>query len=222
MARKRKFDYFSAFMDMSNYAVKYADKLVGFLEEHYDEETKSGAIKSSEVLEKLTELHEIEESSDKITHTIEENLVTEFVAPIDREDVMKLADELDTVVDELDDVLQRMYMYNVTTITSEIIDMARVVHKATVALQSACDGFTNLKKSKSIKKYIVEINDCEDEGDQIYIKSVHNIYKRTEEGAFDHPLVAVGLVGVLSSLEKCCDACESVGDSIVMVRLKNS
>lgn len=222
MARKRKFDYFNAFLDISNYAVEYADKLVGFLEEHYDEETESGEIKSAEVLSKLTELHEIEDSSDSVTHAIAENLVTEFVAPIDREDVMELADELDTVVDELDDVLQRMYMYNVTTITPEIIEMVHVVHKATVALQLACEKFTSLKKTKSIRKYIVEINDCEDEGDQIYIKSVHSIYKRTEEGVFDHPLVAVGLVGVLSSLEKCCDACESVGDTIVMVRLKNS
>ena len=51
---------------------------------------------------------------------------------------------------------------------------------------------------------------------------MHRVYKDAEEGKFDHPLFAVGLYGVLSALEKCCDACECAGDIMVTVRLKNS
>lgn len=222
MARKNRFDYFQAFVDISNHAVEYADELISFLEEHYDEEKQEGHFNQSEVLERLTSLHTIEEESDKITHEITEHLSTEFIAPIEREDILALSDELDTVVDELDDVLQRIYMYNVTLITPEVIEMAHIVHKSTVALQSACNKFTHFKKSKSIKDYIVQINDCEDEGDRVYIKSVHNINKRALEGAFDHPLTSMGVAGVLSALEKCCDACEAAGDIMVTVRLKNS
>ena len=205
MARKQRFDYFDAFVEISNYAVEYADELVEYLTSHYDEEKHLGFVSSEEVLERYNALHGIEEKSDKVVQDITENLILEFIAPIEREDILELADELDTVVDELDDVLQCIYMHNVTVITPGIIEMAQVVQKATHAVQAACDKFTHFKKSKSIKDYIKAIHEYED-----------------EEGKFDHPLFAVGLYGVLSALEKCCDACECAGDIMVTVRLKNS
>ncbi len=222
MARKHKFDYFEAFVEISNYAVEYADELVEFLTSHYDEEKHLGTTSAEEVLERFNALHKIEEKSDKVVQDITENLMFEFIAPIEREDILELADELDTVVDELDDVLQRIYMHNVTVITPEIIEMAQVVQKTTGALQCACEKFTHFKKSKSIKDYIKDIHKYEDEGDRVYIESVHRIFKSAEEGKFEHPLIAVGFYGALSALEKCCDACECAGDIMVAVRLKNS
>lgn len=222
MARKEKFDYFEAFVAIGSYAVEYADELVKYLESHYEVDKAMGSLRPDEVIERFYELHDIEEKSDKILQDITENLVTEFITPIEREDIIELAEELDTVVDELDDVLQRFYMHNVTIITPEIIEMAQIVQKTTAATHAACERFTHFKKSKSIKDYIREIHACEDEGDRIYIKSVHDVYKHAEAGKFEHPLIAVGLYGVLSALEKCCDACERVGDIMVTVRLKNS
>lgn len=222
MARKHKFDYFEAFVDISECAVEYADELVAYFEAHYDKDKKTGDIDPDKAIEKYKELHEIEEKSDKIIQDITENLVTEFIAPIEREDILELAEELDTVVDELDEVLQRIYMHNLTVVRPEILKMAHVVQKTTVALHSACEKFTHFKKSKSIKEYIREIHKYEDEGDQVYIESVHRIYKKAEADKLDHPLFAVGLYGVLSALEKCCDACERAGDIMVAVRLKNS
>lgn len=222
MARKEKFDYFEAFVKISEYAVQYADELVDYLSSHYDEDKKLGSIKSKEVLEKFNSLHEIEEASDKVTAEVAENLMIEFIAPIEREDILELAEELDTVVDELDDVLQRIYMHNLTVITPGIMKMVRVVQKTTVAVHSACEKFTHFKKSKSIKEYISEVHKCEDEGDRIFIESVHRAYKHAEEGKYEHPLIAIGMYGVLSALEQCCDACERAADIMVAVRLKNS
>ena len=222
MARKQKFDYFEAFVEISNYAVEYADELVDYLTSHYDEDKRLGFISSEEVIDRYHELHAIEEKSDKVVQDITENLILEFIAPIEREDILELADELDTVVDELDDVLQRIYMHNVTVITPGIIEMIQVVQKATHAVQAACDKFTHFKKSKSIKDYIKDIHKYEDEGDRVYIESVHRVYKDAEEDKLEHPLFAVGLYGVLTALEKCCDACECAGDIMVTVRLKNS
>ena len=222
MARKQKFDYFEAFVEIGNCAVEYTDALVDYLTSHYDEEKHMGAISPAKVLEHYYVLHAIEEKSDSVVQAITENLILEFIAPIEREDILELADELDTVVDELDDVLQRIYMHNITVITPEIIEMIHIVQKTTHALQAACDKFTHFKKSKSIKDYITEIHKYEDEGDRVYIESVHQIYKKAEEDKFEHALFAVGLYGVLSALEKCCDACETAGDIMVAVRLKNS
>ncbi len=222
VARKPKFDYFDSFVQISNCAVQYADALMKFLEEHYDEESQQGVVASKDTLKQLEELHKIEDHSDNIVHDIVAQLAIEFVAPFDREDILHLSEALDNVVDELDDVLQSMYMYHVTYITPEVLEMARVVQDACYAVQKSCEKFTHYKKSRSIKEYIVKINDCEDLGDRTYIKSVHNLYGRAKENKFDNPLDAVGLAGVLASLERCSDACEDVADTIVTVIMKNS
>lgn len=222
MARKEKFDYFQGFVEISNCAVEYANELVDYLTSHFDEEQGLGHVDSAEVYEKFNSLHSIEEKADKVMQDITENLVTEFITPIEREDIVELAEELDTVVDELDDVLQHFYMFNVKIVTPQIIEMAKVVQRTTIAMQAACEKFTHFKKSKSLKDYIKKIHQYEDEGDTVYIESVHSIYKSAEEGKLGNPLIALGLYSVLSALEQCCDACESAGDIIVTVRLKNS
>lgn len=222
MARREKFDYFDAFVQISTYAVEYADKLVDYLTSHFDEEKQVGHIDSDDVIARYNEFHVIEEASDKVMQDITENLILEFITPIEREDILELAEELDTIVDELDDVLQRIYMHNLTIITPDIIRMVNVVKKTTDAVNSACEKFTHFKKSKSIKEYIREVHKCEDEGDRIFIESVHRSYKDAEEGKYEHPLMALGMYGVLSALEKCCDACERAADIMVAVRLKNS
>ena len=222
VARKQKIDYFEQFVKISEFAVEYADGLIEFLEDHFDEETQSGKVEPREALEKLQELHAIEEASDEVTHELVSHLVNEFVTPIEREDILALAEELDDVVDELDEVLQHIYMYCVTTVTPEVLEMAKVVHRATEAVHIACQKFTYFKKSHSIHDYIVSIHDYEDEGDLAYIRAVHEIFARAKQSDVATGIEAFGLAGVLASLERCCDACEAVGDSIVTVITKNS
>ena len=95
MAHKHRFDYFDAFVQISNYAVEYADELADYLMGHYDEEKRLGFISPDEVLERYKVLHDIEERSDSVVQEITENLIVEFIAPIEREDILELADELE-------------------------------------------------------------------------------------------------------------------------------
>ena len=223
MARKNKVDYFELFVKISEYAVEYVQKLSEFFNEHYDAQAGIGHVEPSETLLKFQELHNIEDASDDVTHTIANELINEFVTPIEREDILALATELDDVVDELDEVLQHMYMYCVTTITPEVIEMLQLVQKSVVAVNIACQKFTYFKKSQSIKEYLVRVQDIEDEGDTVYIEAAHRIFCSAKAG--EGPVTGVeafGLAGVLAALEACCDACENVADSVVTVITKNS
>lgn len=223
MARKQKVDYFDMFVKISEYAVQYADSLMGFFEEHYDQEAGIGHVDSKETLQKLQELHEIEDASDEVTHDLVNNLINEFVTPIEREDILALAQELDDVVDELDEVLQHMYMSCVTTITPQVLEMMRVVCTACGTVNIACQKFTYFKKSHTIRDYVVRIQDAEDSADTTYIRAVHEIFSKAKEGGDAAAAVeAFGLAGVLAALEECCDACEAVANTIVTVITKNS
>ena len=222
MARKKKFDYFEAFETIAKYGGEYAAAVADFFEEHFDEEKGSGEVSPKDTLEALTKLHEIEDKADVTVHEVLENLAVEFMTPIEREDILSMVYELDDIVDELDDVLQRMYMYNVTVVVPELIEMSRIVQKTVEAVKKACKRLANYKKAKTIKEQVDKISELEDEGDVVYIKSVHSIYVQAAEKGVESQIAAQSLAGVLQALERCCDACEAAGDTMVTVVMKNN
>ena len=61
----------------------------------------------------MEKAHAIEHKGDDINHDIFRNVATDFITPIDREDIIGLAQALDTIIDELEEVIQRFYMYDV-------------------------------------------------------------------------------------------------------------
>ncbi len=222
MARKKKFDYFEAFETIAKCGEEYADAVAAFFQEHFDEEKGYGEVSSKETLEALTDLHAIEDKADAEVHEVLANLAVEFMTPIEREDILSMIYELDDIVDELDDVLQRMYMYNVTVVIPELIEMSKVVQKTTDAVNKACKRLANYKKAKTIKAQVDKISELEDEGDLVYIKAVHAIYAEAMEKGVEYHLRAQGLAGVLQALERSADASEAVGDTMVTVVMKNS
>lgn len=222
MARKKKYDYYEALERIARYAVEYSEELASYLEANYSNKKEQGKITPKETLEKLTELHEIEDKADDVVHEVTAKLAVEFMTPIEREDILALVNELDDIVDEIDDVLQRMYMYNLKIITPEIVEMAKVVAETTRAVEKACKRLANYKKAKTIKEQIDKVHELEDNGDVVYIKSVHSIHVAAEQGEIDNPLIVAGLTAVLQTLERCCDACEEVADTMVIVVMKNN
>lgn len=107
MARKNKnFNYFSSFEKMGNYSFQAAEMLQDLLE-NFDPE---------ELTAKIKEMHIIEHAADIEHHDMLEHLSREFITPLEREDIMKMGQELDEVTDCMEDVALRMYMYNIKTI----------------------------------------------------------------------------------------------------------
>lgn len=218
---KKKFDYFQAFTESAKYAVEYAEGLQTYLEKNIELQKEGREPSIEHAIEKFEELHEIEHKADEIKHNLLTALAVEFITPIEREDILELAEALDTIVDDLDDVLQRMYMYDVHRVTQGCVDMAHVVTRSVYAVYSATQVLADFKKQpKELKEYLIQIDTCEEEGDQIYIQSMHQVYAEAKDGRC--VIDAYGLGGLLSALEKCCDACESASGAMTTVIMKNS
>ena len=106
MARKKETDYFEAFVGGVNSACAAADMLCTVFD-HYEPEALPGHIEA---------MHKIEHSADIAKHGTMEQLVREFLPPIDREDIMELSGTIDDVTDSIEDVLLRLYMFNIRTL----------------------------------------------------------------------------------------------------------
>ena len=100
MPKKHKFDYFEAFCAQADIARKESRALLDVVENFKpDPEWLRG---------KMEVIHTIENEGDDIAHEIIERLATEFLPPIDREDVTELTMLLDDVTDEIEEVVQHI------------------------------------------------------------------------------------------------------------------
>lgn len=208
MAKKNKFDYFEAFENLTKLAVQEADLLIESIE------TFTEAEKLSDVMARA---HDIEHEGDEINHDIFKATATDFITPIDREDVVEMAQTLDNIIDYVEDVMIRFYMYDVHFMHEDALEFARLIKGSCEALDNAMCDFRNFKKSKQFKQLIIEVNDREEQADQLYMRVIRNLHTIDRE----NPMRVYVWSKVFDSMEKCCDACEHGADIMSTILLKN-
>ena len=150
MGRKHKFDYFGAFEQHSKLAVAESALLVETIEQF----TEASALE-----ENTQKAHEIEHEGDTINHKIFKTVATDFITPIDREDIIEMCQALDDIVDDIEDVMLRYYMYDVHFMHHDAEEFACLIKKSCVALDKAMVDFRNFKKSKNFVHLIVKVHD---------------------------------------------------------------
>ncbi len=207
MARKKDENYYDIFVELVGYSCKASDLLNEIMNDYHAEKLQ----------EKMKEMHAIEHSGDGAKHLMIKKLAREFITPIEREDIVAMADAIDCVTDAVEDVVMRMYMCNITYVREDALLMTKVIVKCCDALRQALSEFYNFRKSETLHGLIVQINQLEEEGDRLYTQAIRRLYTTCT----DH-LEVLAWDQTFHYLEKCCDTCEDVADIIESVMLKNS
>ena len=207
MAVKKSNDYFEMLVDLIGYSCEAASLL---------DKTISN-FRMSQIDSNVKEMHEIEHSADIKKHEMLNKLSKEFITPIERGDIIELASEIDNVTDAIEDVLVRVYMFNISVMREEALEFSNLIVRICNETSALIKEFRNFKKSSEISKIIININDLEEEGDRIYTKSIKGLYTSIMD-----PIRFITWKEAFEYFEKCCDACEHVADGIESVMMKNS
>ena len=170
-----------------------------------------------DMAKKREQIHEIEHEADVKKHELMHMLNKAFITPIEREDIVSLAQNLDDITDTIEDVFLRIYICDVDTIKENAIAMTDLVVSACEALKIAMDEFPEFRKSTKLKEYLIRINDLEEEGDNLYIDGMRGLH--TGDCS---PLEVIAWRDIYSYLERCMDACEHAADVVESVIMKNS
>ncbi|MDR1953457.1 MAG: DUF47 family protein [Clostridiales Family XIII bacterium] len=208
MAGRKENKYYDAFVEMSSYSCDAALLLREILREFNPDDLNM----------QMEKMHAIEQDGDVARHTMTKKLAKEFITPIEREDIMQMSESIDNVTDKIEDVLLRLYMFNIPSMRDDALLIADVIVKCTTALKDALEEFHNFRKSKTIQEKVIEVNHLEEEGDKLYMMAVRNVFM--DESL--PPLIASSWNHVLHYMEDVCDACEDVADVIEGVMMKNS
>lgn len=207
MVVKKSNDYFEMLVELIGYSCEAASLL---------DKTISN-FRMSQIDSNVKEMHEIEHSADIKKHEMLNKLSKEFITPIERGDIIELASEIDNVTDAIEDVLVRIYMFNISVMREEALEFSNLIVRICNETSALIKEFRNFKKSSEINKIIININDLEEEGDRIYTKSIKGFYTSIMD-----PIRFITWKETFEYFEKCCDACEHVADGIESVMMKNS
>ena len=208
MKRRKEFDYFQFFIEIAEAANKAADFLAEAIV-HFD---------MAKLQKQVEQMHKIENDADMMKHAMLTHLAHEFITPIEREDIVALAQQLDNVVDSIDDIMQRLYMFNVQSIRPDAKAFCDQIVKAARALLKVAQDFRNFKKSKDIKGYCISVNTVESDGDKMFAANMRRLYT---DSATDIREVMVWTT-IFEGLENCLDACEDAVDIVESVIMKNT
>ncbi len=207
LRRKKEFDYFGNFCEVG----KIADQAADYLHEALRTFDKNQLGNYTEIM------HRYENDADLKKHVLCRSLAHEFMPPIEREDISLLSQELDNIVDSVEDVMQKIYMFNITKIRPQATEFSKLIADACKVFNQLLEEFSNFKKSKEIHGYVVEINTIENAGDRLHAESVRSLF--VEDIA---PGEQLAWTMIFESLENSIDACENAADLIDSIITKNT
>lgn len=203
---KTEFNYFKMLREMVEGSMAAATLLNEILNDY----------KPSELITRMSEMHEIEHSNDGLIHITQSHLIKEFLTPIDREDIQVLIEELDEPTDSIEDVLFALYMYNIHEIKPEALKFSQLICSATDALYEAIIEFQNYNKNSEIRDKIIEVNRLEEEGDNLHLNAIRNLYIKEKDAK-----ELLIWTRTFDKLERCLDDIEKSANLLQSIILKN-
>jgi predicted phosphate transport protein (TIGR00153 family) len=162
-------------------------------------------------------LGDLEHSSDRITHEVYNKINSTFITPFDREDIFRLASNLDDVMDHIEAVGSLVYLYGLTKLPALPREMNELVGVVERQARVTAEAMPRLKTMKDLKDYWVEVNRLENEGDQAYRMLLVRLFSG-EYATLD----VMKMKEVADELEAACDALEHVANTIEQISVKES
>jgi len=175
------------------------------------------ALPGADIQDIAERLGDVEHDSDKITHDVYNKINSTFITPFDREDIYKLASNLDDVMDHIEAAGSLVYLYGLTKLPALPREMHDLVDVVDRQARLTADAMPRLKSMKDLKEYWVECNRLENEGDQAY----RMLLVRLFSGEYD-PLTVLKMKEVADELEAACDALEHVANTVEQISVKES
>ena len=204
--KETKLDYYDEFINNADIAVKISEMLKEFIE-NFDSH------KSKEVESKV---HKLENDADQNLHRILNYLISDFLPPIDREDIVLLVNRIDDTIDCIDEIVINLDIYNILSLREDLKDYIELINNVCFMQKDMMEKFKTTKKYEEVQKIVIEINNKEEQGDKLYEKSIKELYENET-----NPIEIMKWNTIYNSLENCFDSFESVANTIGEIVLKN-
>jgi predicted phosphate transport protein (TIGR00153 family) len=159
-------------------------------------------------------MREAEHICDENTHAIVRRVNSSFVTPFDREDIYSLASGLDDVMDELDEAVDLILLYEVENLPAEVLSQVEIIQRCA---EITAEAMPRLRAMKDLDEYWIEINRLENSGDKSYRRTLAKLFS----GDFK-AIQVLKVKDIITSLESAIDAFEKVANIVEQIAVKES
>jgi predicted phosphate transport protein (TIGR00153 family) len=159
-------------------------------------------------------MREAEHNCDENTHAIVRRVNSSFVTPFDREDIYALASGLDDVMDDMDEVVDLILLYEVKKFPGEVLKAVEIIQRCA---EITAEAMPKLRTMADLEEYWIEINRLENDGDKSYRRTLAKLFS----GDFK-AIEVLKLKDIVTSLEGAIDAFEKVANIVEQIAVKES
>jgi uncharacterized protein Yka (UPF0111/DUF47 family) len=160
------------------------------------------------------EIKKVEHEADSVIYEVMTRLDRSFITPLDREDIYRLAQELDTVVDLIDGTARRAVMFHIRESRPHAVRLAGLLQQAVNELEQSV---THVKDRREVAQHTRAIKKLEEAGDTAYAEAIGELF----EGRPD-PLDVIKWKEVYDTLENALDRCQTASVVLESISLKHS
>jgi predicted phosphate transport protein (TIGR00153 family) len=160
------------------------------------------------------QITECEQEGHRITRQIIERLHQTRFPPLDPRDIHALAEAIDDIVDEIEEVSEEMAVYRIEAPMELAQQLAAIVRDSARAARRALDAFDRLD---DVEHEARAVRDLEHEGDRIYREAIASLFERGID-----PMLILRWKDVFQGLEDAIDRTRSLTDMLAGLVVKRS
>jgi len=157
----------------------------------------------------------IEHEGDELVHKLIQKLHRSFITPIDHEDISKLASLYDDVIDLIDAIANRIFLFKIEKPNEVVKEFADIIVRQVKEVSALTKHIRKINQTEIEQKFRA-IHSLENEADDLYDFGIVELFKEKD-------LVKVMIMkDIYEFLEQITDKCEDICLVIQDVVIKNA
>jgi uncharacterized protein len=161
-------------------------------------------------------MKEYESKGDTYIHTIIKELNRAFITPIEREDILQLANSMDDVLDGFEECSALFDMHSIVNIDEYMVKFVEALQKCTHEIKKAVELLSK-KKLLQIREHVIKIKDYETNCDGIYRQSIKHLFSVEKD-----PIRIIQYKEIYEAFENIADDCQEVANTLETIIMKNA
>jgi uncharacterized protein len=163
-------------------------------------------------------VREIESEGDLITHEVIDKLNRTFITPIDREDIHRLAGEIDDVCDILQALTDRMQLYELDVMPDILRKMAILLEESARHMEAAIKEIPHFRKNSRVADHCIDIKRVENEADELLKHALADMFRSHK----NDPLYIIKWKEIYETIEFAHDKVAHIANTVEGILVKNA
>lgn len=162
-------------------------------------------------------IQDFEHAADKLTRDTIVLLHHTFITPLDRNEIYRLVNSMDDVLDMMEDVSQCVSLYDIKQVPDDARKLAEICVACSEHIQAAVRMLSSLKEPDKILAHCAEIDRLESEADFVMRGVIVRLFREEPDTR-----ELIKMKAIYELLETVTDRCADVANVIEGIVLENA